>query len=98
MRLTLGITEWLCLIILFSQSACVRRAYEEPLDITCAQSLQTAQQQLASARSKLEKDETTQLENLIRAATIEQQHNKFPACAEQAQRAVILLEQYSKRE
>lgn len=98
MRRALIITELLCLFILFSQSACVRKAYEEPLDVTCAQSLKIAQQQLAALRNKLDKEEALQLENLITAAKIEQQHKKFPVCADHAQRAVILLEQYSKRE
>ena len=97
MRRALIMTELLCLFILFSQNACVRKAYEEPLNITCGQSLTTAQQQLTALRDKLDKEEAVQLENLITAAKIEQLHAKFPACSDKAQRAVILLEQYSKR-
>ena len=98
MHRTPNITELLCLFILFSQTACMRKTYEEPLEVTCARSLKTAQQQQVTQQAKLDKEEAVQLENLITAAKIEQQLNKFPACADKAQRAVILLEQYSERE
>ena len=83
----------LCLCIALSGSACKRVVKkDEPLEAACNKSIKNAATLLDAARAQLEKYQINQIENLLTAAKIEQQHQQFAECQDKAQRAIHLLQ------
>ena len=82
----------LCLIMALANNGCKRMLKEEPLDLACNKSIQSATTLLEKTRTQLEHYQLQQIENLITAAKINQQHQEFPACHDKAQRALQLLQ------
>ncbi len=95
MRLTTITGLSLCLFIALNASACKRMVKkDEPLEAACNKSIKNVSTLLGESRAQLEKNQISQIENLLTAAKIEQQHQQYAECQDKAQRAQILLQQH----
>jgi hypothetical protein len=98
MRLSTITGLCLCLCVALMNNGCKRMVKEEPLDLACNKSIQGTTSLLGEVREQLEKNQLGQIENLLTAAKIDQQHQKFAECHDKAQRARLLLRQFQHSE
>lgn len=98
MRLSTITGLCLCLCVTMLNSSCKRMLKEEPLDKACNNSIQETTRLLGQLHEQLDKNELGQIDNLITAAKINQQHQKFAECQDKAQRALLLVRQHQHNE
>jgi len=77
-------------ILSFSVIACAKNR-PISLDIQCDNDIKLATKHLKASTDELDKDIRKKIDNLVRAAKIQQQHAEYPSCIDKAQRALTLL-------
>jgi hypothetical protein len=88
----------LCVCVTLLNSSCKHMVKEEPLDKACNNSIQETTTLLEQRREQLDKTQLSQIDNLLTAAKIHQQHQKFAECQDTAQRALLLVRHYQPHE
>lgn len=75
--------------------ACAKQGHIA-VDIRCENDIKLASNKFQKLGNELDKSTANQLSNLIKAAKIQQQHQRFVDCSEKAQRAIDLMQGIEK--
>ena len=71
---------------------CSRHKHPRP-NVHCSQNITAATDAFKQKSAELSKPEQKRIRHLIKAATIQQQHNDFSGCIEKTSRALTLLKE-----
>ncbi len=78
--------------VLVTSSSCSRHK-EPPVDQRCSKSIEQVSQLLKEKSKDYSKADVQRIQNLIKAAKIQQQHGRFNTCVDKMNRALTLMKE-----
>jgi len=78
-------------LIFFTANSCGRKTL--PVDKRCNNSIKQVSTTLKEKSKSLSRTETQRIQNLIKAAKIQQQHRRFNTCVDKMNRALTLMKE-----